>query len=793
MTVSFHHIAVIGAGTMGSAIAGHIANAGHRVALLDLPHQGDDPNHHARAAVTRLRQSQPPALFDESCAARIVPGNTRDDFSGLAQCDWIVEAVVERLDVKQDLYRRLQGVIREDCVVTSNTSTIPIAILLEGMTQDFRRRFAITHYFNPVRYMRLLELVRGADTRADIIEKLAHFNDVVLGKGVVRCGDTPGFLGNRVGVYALQVGLDCAWRMNIPVAAADALMGRPMGIPKTGIFGLYDLIGLDLMADVVVMLGNILPEDDPFHMVGARHNPLHPLIEDMIAAGFTGNKGGGGFYRKDATGRRRAIDLSSGTLLRQDDSRNAMPAKAVHAMQTLARNADALPGLVRYENTGADVHTRFCRQVLARVLGYAAGLIPAVSPAPQDIDDAMKLGFNWTRGPFEMMDAIGHNEVRAMLREASVAIPPLLQAGALGDDGADRFYRVAAGAVQVAYIAPPDPPRFQPVNVPRGAMRFGFLRRTLSPIASNTAASLYVLPDDIRLVEFHSKANVLSDHSMAIIAAAAADHGRGIIIHNDGNCFSAGVDLTLFRAMIEQQEWEKIDTFLHTFQQAVCALKYCPVPVVAAPSGLALGGGFEVLLHTDCVVAHTNTVLGLVESGVGLVPSGGGVKEVFLRYGQACGDWQEAAWQSWMQIGYGRTATSPQTAIPLQYFRAGIDRAEMNRDRLLGGAIAAVEDMHKRGYAPPQPPVFSLPGAAVYARMQEFMATGVAEGRFSAHDREVALAIATILVSDTDEGQEADEAELYARERRAFLRLARTEASLARIVALLDTGVPLRN
>lgn len=270
---------------MGSGIAGQIANAGHAVLLLDLPGK-DEPNAVSDAAVQRLLASEPPALMHKSVASLISTGNIRDDFHQLAEADWVVEAVVERLDVKRDLYHRLNEVIPEHCVVTSNTSTIPISLLVETMPESFRQRFAITHYFNPVRYMRLLELVRGADTREEVMTRLADFNDRALGKGVVTCNDTPGFLGNRVGVFALQVGIDEATRLGLPIESADALMGRPMGIPKTGVFGLYDLIGIDLMSDVVRSLRSILPEGDAFHAVGAESD----MINAMVAAGLTGNK-----------------------------------------------------------------------------------------------------------------------------------------------------------------------------------------------------------------------------------------------------------------------------------------------------------------------------------------------------------------------------------------------------------------------------------------------------------------------------------------------------------------------
>ncbi|MEO0358840.1 MAG: 3-hydroxyacyl-CoA dehydrogenase NAD-binding domain-containing protein, partial [Pseudomonadota bacterium] len=514
------------------------------------------------------------------------------------------------MDIKRDLYKRLNDVIKPDCIVTSNTSTIPISLLVAESPRDFQERFAITHYFNPVRYMRLLELVRGEHTRPDVMDRLAHFNDEILGKGVVPCNDTPGFLGNRVGVFALQVGMDEAFKQGLTVEEADALMGRPMGIPKTGVFGLYDLIGVDLMSDVVDTLGDILPENDVFHAVGRSNNPANGLINQMIADGFTGEKSGkGGFYREDGT---VAVNMDGTTRARIKD----LPPAAQAAADLMQNSQETLPSMIN----GDGPHTKFARNFLGRVLSYAAHLIPDVTTTPQDIDDAMKMGFNWIRGPFEMIDALGADTVADLAREAGADVPMALQASI--EHG--RFYVAEGGTLNVRNFD--GAPELKPVQLPAGTQRFSLTRRTLTPLAQNRAASLWTLPGDIRLVEFHSKANALTGESMEIVAAAADNPGNGILIHNDAQHFSAGVDLNRFADFIARGAWDEMDNFLNDFQQAVAKLKYCPVPVVGAPSGLSLGGGFEVLLHCDALLTHANSVLGLVESGVGVVPGGGGVK-----------------------------------------------------------------------------------------------------------------------------------------------------------------------
>ncbi len=775
----FRKIAVIGAGTMGGGIAGQIANAGHKVLLLDLP--GDDaPNAVADAAVQRLLKSDPPALMHKSRAALIETGNIRDDFDKLADCDWIIEAVVERLPIKKALYQRLNDTIGPDCIVSSNTSTIPIRLLVEDMPESFRKRFAITHYFNPVRYMRLLELVRGVDTDAAIIDILADFNDRFLGKGVVICNDTPGFLGNRVGVFALQVGMDEAFRQGLLVEEADALMGRPMGIPKTGVFGLYDLIGVDLMSDVVNSLGTILPQGDAFHAVGAAQNPVHPLITSMIANGFTGDKGKGGFYRTGADGAELAIDLHSAT---PRPRISEIPARAQRAAQQQAANVDPLPDLIK----GNDPQARFCRAFLARVLGYAAQLLPEVTQSPQNIDDAMKLGFNWVRGPFEMIDALGADCVAGLIREQGLAVPAALQDGA-----AAPFYSVQDHTLLVRHFDGHGT-ALHAVSLPENTVRFHMYRRTLTPIAQNEAASLFELDGDLRLVEFHSKANALTRASMEMVVRAALDPGRGVIIHNDAQHYSAGVDLNAFRTMIEAKDWHGINAFLADFQAAVAALKYCHVPVIGAPSGLAIGGGYEVLAHCSKLVLHANTVLGLVEAGVGVVPGGGGVKETFLRWYNATGDWSKAAWYTWKQIGYGQTGTSPQTSARLQYALLDRDEVVMNRDKLITTAVRAIADM-RDGYRPPAIPTFTLPGRGLLDQMSAFMDKGIADGLFFPHDKTVAMEIATIVVNTQgDDPIEVTEQEMFARERTAFIALAKTPQTLARITSMLDTGNVIRN
>ena len=763
---SFQNIAVIGAGTMGSGIAAQIANAGLPVLLLDLPARTPGQPHSAEAAIDRLLNSDPPQLMHKNRTELISTGTIDDDFDKLAACDLIIEAVIEQLPVKQALYKRLHQTISADCIVTSNTSTIPISLLVSDMPVDFARRFAITHYFNPVRFMRLLELVRGAHTDEAIMDALADFNDRILGKGVVRCGDTPGFLGNRVGVYALQLSLHEALSAGIPIEQADALISRPLGIPKTGVFGLYDLIGIDLMSDVAASLRSILPDGDAFHAVG--DDPA--LVTAMIADGWTGNKGKGGFYRDTESGRLVRIIEGGADGLSWRDVSSQLPDAVQLSLAAAARQGEPLDPLLADTSPGG----RFAQTVLVKILAYAASLVPAITTSPQDIDDAMKLGFNWQRGPFELIDAVGLDRLAALAAELGLILPDQLTTRT------QPYYAATGGVLEIDTADK----GYQPVALPDGVMRFSLARRTAEKLAGNEAASLYRLAGDLRLVEFHSKANALTGQSMQMVSLAASDPGRGIIIHNDAQHFSAGVDLNRFLAFIRAGDWPAMDAFLDDFQQAVKLLKYCPVPVVGAPSGLAAGGGFEVLMHCDKLVVHDNSTLGLVESGVGLVPSGGGVKEAYLRWYQATGDWDEAAWQTWMQVGYGRTGTSPELSAKFQYFRPGTDIRIISRDRLLPLAIDTVVQM-QTGYTPPPQPEVRLASSAVLAKMDAFMTEGVNRGDFAAHNKTVAMQIATIIVADEGESQDSSEQALYDRERRAFLNLAQTDKTGRWIAAML--------
>ena len=502
--------AVVGAGTMGLGIAGQLANAGVDVLLLDVPATAANRNANGERAIERLLDVNQPGLTHKDKLSRISIGNIEDDLDKLADADWIAEAVVERLEIKKALYRQIDAVRKPGSIVSSNTSTIPISLLVADMPSSFRAEFAITHFFNPVRFMRLLELVRGADTKPEVMACLEAFNEERMGKGIVVCNDTPGFLGNRVGVFAIQTALHAAFRMGLTPEQADAIFGRPMGIPKTGVFGLYDLIGIDLMGDVAASLVSILPKDDAFHEVAVEI----PVMARMISEGRVGNKGGkGGFYHHTNpadSNSRQTLDFDS---FRYRDYDNRKPAVAIAAERdndfTRMLDSDDRYGLYAWE-------------ILSRTLCYATSLVPDVNESLVAVDDAMKLGYNWLQGPMEMIDAIGVDNFIARLEKEGRDVPAFMRTAA-----GKSFYRVSGGKLQ--YLLADG--CYEDLRRADGVTRFSEMRRTLTPIFENKVASYFELPQQLGLVEWHSKANTLDGDSMALLAKSvqhASENFRGL-------------------------------------------------------------------------------------------------------------------------------------------------------------------------------------------------------------------------------------------------------------------------
>ena len=767
-------VCVIGAGTMGAGIAAQVANAGCPVLLLDIVRDENDRDAVAKGAVGKMLKTEPAPFMSKAAAALVETGNIEDHLDQVRECDWVIEAIVEKLDIKRDLYARLEPLLGEDAAVSSNTSTIPLAQLVEGRSPAFQRAFLITHFFNPPRYMRLLEIVAGPDSDPALVARVRDFADRRLGKSIVDAKDTPGFIANRVGTFWIQAALNAAFDLGLSVEEADAIAGKPMGVPKTGVFGLVDLVGVDLMPYLQRSLTESLPETDPYHAI-ARDIPL---IGKMIEEGYTGRKGKGGFYRLNREGGQKlkeSVDLGSGRYVK------SMPAAA-------------LPGAAGKGDLNALIdlpgkHGAFAWAVLGQTLSYAAGLLPEAAADIQAIDDAMKLGYNWKFGPFELIDRIGVTRLVERLRAENMTVPPVLELA----EGRS-FYRVEAGRRQFLGLDG----QYHDIVRPEGVLLLEDIKLGATPIMKNGSAALWDIGDGVACLEFTGKMNALDGEVMTLIGEAAAhvtQRMKALVIYNEATNFSAGANLGLAMFAVNIAAWGEIEKLVAGGQQALKALKYAPFPVVAAPSGLALGGGCEVLLHADAIEAHSESYIGLVETGVGIIPGWGGCGEMIARWqampGAAQGPMPAVA-RVFEIVSVATVAKSAAEARELGFLRQS-DQITMNRDRLLANAKARALALVD-GYAPPEPPCFHLPGpagkAALDLAVEGFRSRGIA----SEHDARVAMSLATILTGgDTDPLDETSEERLLELERREFMALAREPASQARIEHMLETGKPLRN
>ena len=765
MSSRISQAAVIGAGTMGAGIAAHIANAGLPVLLLDVPEPGDRRNRRAEDAIKR--QLTTGGFMHPICAERVTAGNIEDDLPRLAEADWIVEAVAERLDVKRDLFSRIEAVRSQGSIVSSNTSTLPLAEITNGQQAAFARDFLVTHFFNPPRQMRLLELVAGPDTRAEAVEAIREFADVGLGKGVVACNDRPGFIANRIGCFWLAAGLAEAMTLGLSVEEADAVIGRPFGIPPTGIFGLFDLVGLDLMPSIWASLARNLPTTDGLH----RYDLDPPLIHNMVGRGLLGRKAGAGFRRmvRDGDARiREALDLSIGEY------------RAPHlvSLESLATGGRDLRALLAHEDRGG----RYAWRVMGATLAYAASAIPEVADDPAALDEAMRLGYAWSRGPFELIDAIGPAWFADRLKAQGQAVPPLLAAAAeLGS-----FHRDTANAREV--LGPDG--GYLPLRRPPGTLRLADLGRQAKPVLSSSSGALWDLGDGVACLEFRTKANAFDTALLTLVEQATAAAGRGfraLLLGNDAASFSAGADLRGLLDAARQADWAWIEAMILTGQRAFAGLRNAPFPVVAAVAGNALGGGCEAALHSDSIQAHADVQMGLVEARVGLVPGWGGCRELLLRR-LAIGDApEEAARRAFASLLAAQTSTSALEAREIGFLRAR-DGITMNRERLLFDAKQVALRLAP-GYRPSGPEMVTVTGAA--GRKVLLGEPSLAARLATPHDCAVAEALATILTGGGAEPVQALPADEFARlEREAFLALIRRPEALTRIQDTVGAGRP---
>ena len=727
---------------MGSGIAAHLCNANIPVTLLDLK---TEISENARE---RIHKSRPPLLIDKSKIKNIKVGNIEDDFSVVEQADWVVEAVVERIDIKHQIYEKIFKSRKDGAIVSSNTSSIPIKVLSQNLNKEQKKDFCITHFFNPVRYMGLLEIVKNEDNDLNKINQLKEFCELELGKGAIVCNDTPGFLGNRVGVYAMQIAMTEAFKMKLSVEEADAIFGRPMGIPKTGVFGLYDLIGIDLMADVLKSFIKELPETDEFHEVAKEI----PLVKKLIETGYTGRKGKGGFYRMKKTDSGKvmeAIDLQTGdySLSKKIDIKS---------------DKVDLKGLINRN----DKYGEYAWSVLEKIIKYASSLVPEITKEFNDIDEAMRLGFNWAKGPFEMLEEIG---VKNFFEKVENFKGNNFLEN-LSKTKNENFYGERQKYTSIETL--------------------GKVKKTATSVDGNSSASIYRF-NDYNIVEFTTKANALDYDSMDALKKAT---DKPLIIINESMQFSAGVNLTYTMEFADKNDFKSIEKFIKYFQETCKHLKYSKHPVISAPSGLTLGGGFEVLVQSNFVASHTNIVIGLVETIVGLIPAGGGCKEMLARWldtVEAKKDPNYAPLKVFDIIGYGKTATSPVEAEPLKYLLPE-NKKIMNRNSLLEVSKKILDD--NKDFKAPNELQFNLPGKEVIGEMNKILEKLYNDKIILDHGVEVAKELAFVLSGgDTTMDKVLTEDDLFKLELDAFMRLIETKNTQDRIKHTLATGKPLVN
>jgi len=736
------NVVVIGSGTMGSGIAAHLCNANVPVTLLDLKTEISEK------ARERIHKSRPPLLIDKSKINNINVGNITDNFDVVKDADWVVEAVVERIDIKHQIYEKIFKARKDGAIVSSNTSSIPIKVLSEHLTDSEKKDFCITHFFNPVRYMGLLEIVKNENNDLNKINQLKEFCEVELGKGAIICNDTPGFLGNRVGVYAMQIAMTEAFKMKLSVEEADAIFGRPMGIPKTGVFGLYDLIGIDLMADVLKSFIKELPETDKFHEVAKEI----PLVKKLIETGYTGRKGKGGFYRMNKTGATKimeAINLETG---------DYSPSKKIDV------KSDKVD-LNRLINR-KDKYGKYAWSVISKIIKYASSLVPGITKEFNDIDEAMRLGFNWVKGPFEMLEEIG---VKNFFDK-------------IDDFKGNSFLENLSKTKNEDFYGE----RQKYTNIET----LGKVKKRAVSLDGNDSAKIYRF-NDYNIVEFTTKANALDYDSMDALKKAT---DKPLIIINESMQFSAGVNLNYTMQFADKNDFKSIEKFIKYFQETCKHLKYSKYPVISAPSGLTLGGGFEVMVQSNFVVSHTNIVVGLVETIVGLIPAGGGCKEMLARWldtEEAKIDPNFAPLKVFDIIGYGKTATSPVEAEPMKYLRPS-DKKIMNRNSLLEVSKKILHE--NKDFKAPEELKFKLPGKSARGEMDKILEKLYNDKVILEHGVEVGKELAHVLSGgDTTMDKTLSEDDLFKIELDAFMRLIETQKTQDRIKHTLSTGKPLVN
>jgi 3-hydroxyacyl-CoA dehydrogenase len=797
--------AVLGAGTMGSRIAAHLANAGVPVLLLDIVPEGADAQNRSRIAVQAVQallKAKPAAFYDTANAALITPGNFEDDLPQLKACDWIIEAVTEDLGIKQALLENIASQLRPDAIVTTNTSGLPVGTIAEKMSADFRRRWFGTHFFNPPRYMRLLEIIRTPEADAQAIAAIADFADRRLGKAIVYARDTPNFIANRIGVFAMLTAIELMQQLDLTIEDVDALTGSAIGWPRTGTFRLADMVGIDVLAHVARNFSRMKAED-------AAAAKLPAFLETMLERKWLGDKTGQGFYKKipdapDPKNNRLALDWK--TLEYRPAQRPKFPALE------MAKNAESLPERLRLligSGPGKDKGSIFLWTLLTRIWNYAADCLPEIADDIASIDRAMRAGFNWELGPFEMWDAVGVpqscEKLKSRGEHVSQQAEMLLASGKTGWYSGDAEFDPATR-------------EYKPVPAPEGIANVAAFRRANGVIRKNAGASLVDIGEGIACIELHSKKNAIGDDIVSLVTQTLHPDSeyvrnfRGFVISGDASDFSVGANLMQLLLAMQEGEWDEVDLAVRAFQRMTAAVKFCPRPVVVAPFSLCLGGGVEISLHSAARQPHAELYMGLVETGVGLVPAGGGTKEMVLHAVDAAardsgirpvddprrfafsGEFQEALKQRFETIAMAKVSTSAAEARKLDLLLPS-DKITINRERLLLDARETALYLAESGYAPPTPRTqVPVPGDQVGATLKLGIHLMRQAEYISDYDVKIAHHLIRIMCGGSvTPGSLVSEQYLLDLEREAFLSLCGERKTQERIAYTLKTGKPLRN
>lgn len=776
--------AVIGAGVMGAAIAAQLTNAGIPVLLLDivLPDKPSaekpDRNFLAKAGVERALKASPAAFMSPDNAKLITVGNLEDDLAKLKDADWIIEAIVEKLEAKRDLWEKVEKVAKSTAIISSNSSGIPMHLQIEGRSEEFQKRFVGAHFFNPPRYLHLLEVIPTAKTDSEVLKTFEDFANKILGKGVVVANDVPGFIGNRIGVYGMVRAMKRMEEQGLTPALVDQLTGPAIGRPKSATFRTADLSGLDIIYHVANDIGKVTGDDEDFSLT----EPFRKLVEEKK---WLGDKTGSGFYKKtkDEKGKTKILNLNLDSL----EYEEAQPVKSAALDSVKGKNLnERVQGLYEAQGKEGD----FMRGVLNDSFWYAAKMAGTVSGKLQDIDNALKWGFGWEQGPFEMMDALGVQKVIANLEAEGRTLPPLL--AKMKTEGRDKFYGGAEIVDAAGDVKPYQAPYLMVSDLKKDASKV---------VKKSAGASLVDMGDGVLLLEFHSKMNALGEDAIRMVGTAhktVQELGyAGLVVGNQGEHFSAGANLPLILSQAQDEEWDELDTMIKEFQKATTSLRFSPHPVVVAPFNLTLGGGAEMTLHADHVTASAETYMGLVEVGVGLIPGGGGTKEMLLRFTDLVQKGQPllpAVQRAFELIGTAKVSTSAQHARKLGLLRDS-DDIVMNRDNLLTEAKRRVLELAPNYIQPVMRQDIPVMGEAAIAAVKSAL-YGMREGGYiTPYDEVVSLELAKVLSGGVGNNRQAQVSEqhLLDLEREAFLTLAGKKGTQDRIAHMLKTGKPLRN